>query len=195
LTEVEAKGITSFEQLNDQFSAWAEQVANYRLHAETKQKPIERFLAAGPPELCSHELVNEAFRWSVVRRVTKVASVSLLANRYGVDPSLVGKNVELRFDPEDLGAIDVYADGRPAGAAVPFVIGRHVHPSVPQAPRPAPVVATGIEYLKIVTAQEAEAQASGHIDYRELRLPGFEEEGHQSGDGDGGVLDAKGLAQ
>lgn len=185
LTEAEAKGIESFEQLNDQFSAWAEQVANCRVHAETKQRPIERFLAAGPPELPSHELVHEAFRWSVVRRVTKTASVSLLSNRYGVDPSLVGKFVELRFDPEDLGAIDVYCDGHPVGTAVPFVIGRHVHPSVPQAPRPAPVEATGIDYLKIVAAQEAEAQGSGHIDYRELRLPGFDDDGEERRPDDG----------
>jgi hypothetical protein len=40
----------------------------------------------------------EAFRWSVTRRVTKTATVSLLSNRYQVGPELVGKAVELRFD-------------------------------------------------------------------------------------------------
>jgi len=41
-----------------------------------------------------------------MRRVTKTATVSLYANRYEVDPGLVGRNVELRFDPEDLSVID-----------------------------------------------------------------------------------------
>lgn len=188
LTEAEAKGIESFDQLNDLFTAWAEQVANCRVHAETKQRPIERFLAGGAPELPSSDLVREAFRWSVVRRVTKTATVSLLSNRYGVDPSLVGKNVELRFDPEDLSAIDVYADGQPVGAAVPFVIGRHVHPAVPQAQptTPEPTESSGIDYLKMVAAQEAEAQGGG-IDYRELPLPGF--------DGEDVDDDAEGQAQ
>ena len=36
-------------QLNDLFAAWAGQVANRRVHAETGQTPIGRFEAAGPP--------------------------------------------------------------------------------------------------------------------------------------------------
>ncbi len=176
LTEAEATGIDNFEDLNDRFSAWAEQVANTRVHAETKQKPIERFLAGGPIERPSPEIVAEAFRWSVVRRVTKTATVSLLANRYSVDPSLIGQNVELRFDPEDLGSIGVYADGVDVGTAVPFTIGRHVHPSVPQAEPPAPGEPTGIDYLGLVAAAEEEAQGSDRIDYRELHLPGFSHE-------------------
>jgi putative transposase len=181
LTEAEAAGIESFEVLNDHFSAWAEQVANTRIHAETKHKPIERFLSGGPIELPAPDLVREAFRWSVLRRVTKTATVSLLANRYSVDPALIGRNVELRFDPEDLGAIGVYADGVEVGTAVPFSIGRHVHPSVPQAQPPGPTEPTGIDYLGLVSAAEDEAQGSGRINYAGLVLPGFE--GEQDTDG------------
>jgi putative transposase len=182
LTEAEAKGIESFEALNDRFSAWAEQVANTRVHAETGAKPIERFLSEGPPPLPDNDVVREAFRWSVVRRVTKTATVSLLANRYAVDPSLVGSNVELRFDPEDLGVIDVFKDGISVGEATPFVIGRHVHPSVPQAQPPAPAEPTGIDYLGLVAAAEEESQGSSRIAYRELRLPGFADARGTDGD-------------
>jgi len=193
LTEAEAAGIESFEELNDQFSAWAEQVANTRVHAETKHKPIERFLSGGPIERPSAELIAEAFRWSLVRRVTKTATVSLFTNRYSVDPSLIGHNVELRFDPEDLGTIGVYADGVDMGRAVPFTIGRHVHPLVPQAEPPEPGEPTGIDYLGLVTAAEQEAQGSGRINYRELRLPGFGDE--QDEDGASGTDDAQEQAQ
>ena len=49
--------------------------------------------------------------------------------------ALMGRRVELRYDPEDLAVIEVFLDGKPAGAAVPFVIGRHVHRAVaPAAP-------------------------------------------------------------
>jgi putative transposase len=106
--------------------------------------------------------VREACQWSVVRRVTKTATVSLLSNRYGVDPWLAGKNVELRFDPEDLGVIDVFSDGRRVGTADPLVIGHHVHPAVPQAqPAPEPADATDLDYLEIATATEAEARGAG----------------------------------
>ena len=66
----------------------------------------------------------------MTRRVTRVATVPLEGNSYSVDPALTGRRVELRYDPEDLSRIEVFLDGQPAGAAVPFVIGRHVHRAV-----------------------------------------------------------------
>ena len=175
LVELEHRGVSSFEELNDFFSAWVEQVANTRIHAETKQSPIARFLAAGPPLLPDPAVVHEAFRWSLTRRVTKTATVSLFANRYGVDPILVGKTVELRFDPEDLSRIDVVISGELLGEAVPYRIGRHVHPAVPQAvpPRPEPEPAESIDYLKLVRLADDEAKGVGQIAYAELTLPGF----------------------
>ena len=41
-------GIASLDELNDRFVAWAEQVANRRVHAETDETPIERFERSGP---------------------------------------------------------------------------------------------------------------------------------------------------
>jgi putative transposase len=110
-----------------------EQVLNCGVHAETGQTPIARFLAGGAPRAAEPALLSEAFRWSVFRSVSRTAMVSLEGNRYQVDPSLVGRRVELRFDPEDMTTLTVYDDGRPAGVATPFVLGHHTHPAVPQA--------------------------------------------------------------
>ena len=63
----------------------------------------------------------------------------------------VGHRIEVRFDPEDLPRLDVYYEGRPAGVATPFKIGRHVAKAVPQATRPTPEP-TGIDYLGNVQA-------------------------------------------
>ena len=49
LAEATHHGIESLDALNDLFAAWAEQVANRRVHAETGQTPIGRFQASGPP--------------------------------------------------------------------------------------------------------------------------------------------------
>ena len=43
LAEAVHQGIESLDELNDLFAAWAEQVANRRVHAETGQAPIGRF--------------------------------------------------------------------------------------------------------------------------------------------------------
>ena len=122
LTEIEARGSGSFTELNDRFTAWAEQVCTTRRHAETGQTPISRFTSQGPLHAAEPSLLREAFRWSVMRQVTRTASVSLAGNRYAVDPALVDRRVELRFDPEDLTRLDVYWEGRPAGQAIPFIV-------------------------------------------------------------------------
>lgn len=172
LLEAEATGIGSLAELNDRFLAWAEQVCNTRVHAETGQPPIARWLAAGPPRAADPVLLAEAFRWSAMRMVGKTATVSLTGNRYQVDPSLVGCRVELRYDPEDLAQLTVYVEGAVAGIATPLVVGRHTHPAVPQAARPAPTP-TGIDYLGLVQAAHEQATV-GPIAYRDLPLPGMQ---------------------
>jgi putative transposase len=92
----------------------------------------------------------------------------LQGNRYQVDPSLIGYRVELRYDPEDLTRLDVYLEGDQVGIATPLVIGRHVHPAVPQAQPPA-VVPTGIDYLGLVLAAQEEV-LGGPISYRDVPL-------------------------
>ena len=91
LAEATHQGIESLDALNDLFAAWAEQVCNRRVHAETGQAPIERFEAGGPHHAADADRLREAFRWSVTRRVTRTATVPLEGNNYGVDPALVGR--------------------------------------------------------------------------------------------------------
>ncbi len=172
LLEAEAAGTPSLDQLNDRFTAWTEQVLNCRVHTETGQTPIARFLAGGPGRAADPVLLHEAFRWSAVRVVTKTATVWLAGNRYQVDPSLIGCRVELRYDPEDLTQLTVFVDGAATGIATPLVIGHHTHPQVPQA-APSPPQPTGIDYLGLVQTAHADTTI-GQIAYRALPLPGLE---------------------
>jgi hypothetical protein len=86
LAEATHQGIESLDQLNDLFAAWATQVANRRVHAETGQAPIERFEAGGPPRQADTGLLREAFRWPVMRKVTRTATVPLEGNAYAAGP-------------------------------------------------------------------------------------------------------------
>jgi putative transposase len=170
LSEATHVGIESLEALNDLFAAWAEQVANRRIHAETRQAPIDRFTAGGPHRQADPDRLAEAFRWSVTRKVTRTATVPLEGNHYAVDPSLVGRRVELRYHPEDLTRIDIFYENKPAGVATPFVIGRHTHRAVPQAARPEPAP-TGIDYLNMVAAAHEESAGTGtKVDFSQLAM-------------------------
>lgn len=106
----------------------------------------------------------------MTRKVTRTATVPLDANAYSVDPALVGRRVELRYDPEDLTRIDVFLDGRPAGVATAFVTRRHVHPAVAQAARPEPDP-TGVDYLGLVAAAHDDAAGTAaKIDFSQLGM-------------------------
>lgn len=160
LVELETRGgARDLDELNRLFGAWVEGVYHHRVHAETGQPPIQRFLAGAPPRLPIPAELREAFLWVEHRQVTKQAMVSLFGNRYQVDPALVGATVELVFDPFDLAHIEVRYQQRPMGAAVPFQLGRHVHPHAsadpaePAAPRPS-----GIDYLAMVEQRIAATQ-------------------------------------
>jgi putative transposase len=168
IAEATHVGIDSLEALNDLFRAWAEQVANRRLHAETGERPIERFEASGPRRAVDPARLAEAFRWSATRKVSRTATIEFEGNAYSVDPSLVGRRIELRYEPEDLSCLAVYYEGRPAGQALPFVTRRHTHRAVPQAAPPVPQP-TGIDYLGLVaSAHEQEAGTGDKIAFRQL---------------------------
>jgi len=168
-------------ELNRLFQAWLEVVYHRRVHSETGQTPLARFDAAGAPTLPTPALLREAFLWSQERTVTKTATVSLQGNQYEVDPALVGRKVELVFDPFDLTRIEVRYQHRPFGTATPLQIGRHVHPQA-QRELPPPATGTGIDYLKLL-ANKRDTELGGHpIDFSSLTQPG---DGDGDGDGDG----------
>ncbi|MGZ4666621.1 MAG: hypothetical protein ACXV5Q_16680 [Frankiaceae bacterium] len=74
----------------------------------------------------------------------------------------------------------MFLDGKPAGAAVPFVTRRHVHRAVPRAAPPQPQ-ATGVDYLGLVAAAHEEAAGTGaKIDFTQLgKLPGSDPDQEQ----------------
>ena len=161
--------VGSLAELNALFTAWVEQVYHQRVHTETDMAPLARFLAAGPPVPVPADLLVEAFRWGEWRTVTKTALVSLHGNQYEVDPALAGSKVELVFDPFDLSDIDVRHHGRPVGKAVPFRIGRHVHPKA-QADAPPPAAPTGIDYLRLIQTRHTRSLGE-RLQYAQLSDP------------------------
>jgi putative transposase len=172
LVEVEARPPAGLAELNRLFAAWVETVYHRRPHSETGEAPIDRLLVGGPLALPTPAALHEAFLWSEVRTVTKVATISLHGNTFEVDAALVGSRVEVVFDPFDMDAVEVRFQGRPMGQGFPVVIGRHTHPQArPEAaPAPAP---TGIDYLGLL-AERRDAELARSINYSQFSLPGVE---------------------
>jgi putative transposase len=142
--------VADLGELNRLFTAWVETVYHHQIHSETGQAPLARWTAGGPFGLPTPDALAEAFLWEEHRTVTKTALVSLQGNTYQVDPLLVGRRVELVFDPFDLATITVRLRGVPAGTAIPHHIGRHSHVKArPETPPELPAP-TGIDYARLI---------------------------------------------
>ena len=161
LVEIGDDQLSSLEELNRLFTAWVETRYHHRPHRETGQSPLVRFTAAGIPEVPTPVLLREAFLWSETRAVTKTAQVSLHGNRYEVDPALVGRRIQLVFDPFDLQHLQVRHDDRDFGIAVPHELKVHVHPKATAEPPDIvdgmEATPTGIDYLSLIEHEHRQA--------------------------------------
>jgi putative transposase len=177
--------LTDMVELNTLFTAWVETVYHRRTHSETDQTPQDRW-STGQPMTPTPAQLREAFLWSEWRTVTKTAIVGLHGNHYEVDTALIGRKVELVFDPFDLTRIEVRWHGRSMGQAVPHRIGRHVHHKARPDDTTPPPAPTGIDYLRLVEAQHT-AELAERVRYSQLPdgpLPGQEQLPGISGDTD-----------
>jgi putative transposase len=161
LVEIADDQLSSLEELNRLFTAWVETRYHHRAHRETRQPPVVRFTAAGIPKVPTAPELREAFLWAEMRTVTKTGQISLHGNRYEVDPVLVGRRIQLVFDPFDLTHLEVRHGGRPFGTAIPHELKTHVHPKATAEPPElldgmAPT-STGIDYLALIEAEHGQA--------------------------------------
>jgi putative transposase len=164
LVEVTARGVGDLIEMNRLFGAWVETAYHRRIHSETKASPLDRFVAGGPFVIPTPAQLHEAFLWSEQRTVTKTATVSLHGNTFEVDAILVGRRVECVFDPFDLTSIEVRYQGRPMGAGLARVIGRHTRHPMARPDTVPPPPATGIDYLVLLADRHAaELDAQGPL--------------------------------
>jgi len=162
LVEIDDNQISTIEELNRLFTAWVETVYHRRTHSETGQTPLERWeeswgqrKAAGlpGPRFAEPGELAQAFLWSVERKVTKIATISLEGNTYEVPAHLTHRHVEVRFDPFNLDDLDVYLGGKFQGKAKPQEIRQHVHPKARPDETSITAVTTGISYLELIQEQ------------------------------------------
>jgi transposase len=93
---------TDLADVNRQAREWRDQVANQRLHRETRQRPIDRFQ---PDALRPLPTILPDYRDNVEALVHKDMRVQFDGNRYCVPPRLVGRRITLKADS---GSVTIY---------------------------------------------------------------------------------------
>ena len=172
LPEVEASHLSTLEELNASFWAWIEVIYHRRVHSETSQSPLDRY-QAGPSltgvKTADPVILQKAFLWRERRKVSRSATISLQGNTYALDPQLIGRTIELRFDPFQLDQLEVWLEGKSLGPARVLKLERGHHldvaglapkpPALPHQPRLDFLAALRAEYEGLLR------QELGHISF------------------------------
>ena len=187
LVEVgDGEKVAGLAEMNRLFRAWLETAYHQAVHSETGEAPAARWEKATPAERAVPEpaLLREAFLWSERRKADKTALVRLHGNACQAGAWLAGRVVELLFDPSGLDRIEVRLGGKPAGTAVPFVMGRHRHPKTrtPDGQARTEPAPTGIDYLGAL-GDSHDAALRDQVSYQFL-VPGQQEPGNREEPGD-----------
>ncbi len=130
LAELKASRITTLDELNEAFVAWMQREYNEHFHSETQQTPRERYFSDSTHiRYADEEDLRQAFLWKEQRTADKTGVFSLLGVRYQARTVLQKRRVEVRFDPEALGEVEVWQDDAFVERTRPLEVGPHRRPA------------------------------------------------------------------
>lgn len=158
LAEARASRIESLEELNEAFAAWVHHEHNAKSHREIDMTPLDRWhQGIDKIRFATEDQINDAFTWKETRKADKTGVVSLLGRRYQVGPDLAGRKVDIRFDPESLHEVEIWAKGAFVERARPLEIGAS------RRPRQVETVAASddppvVDYLKTLVVKHQKSQ-------------------------------------
>jgi hypothetical protein len=116
LTELRLHPVDDIRMLNELFFAWLEHGYHDKYHSGIDMTPRKmwqsRIDAGLKPTFVSPLTLAEAFYHTDARVVNKYGMISFEGNEYDVDAALVGKKVEIRYDPFDISQLYIYLDDR-----------------------------------------------------------------------------------
>lgn len=123
--QINSGKLTTLLEVNVFFNAWVQTRYHSRRHSTLKMSPDKALELAKANHLdmsryVEPQTVREAFLWRERRQVSSLGAVKIYNNLYEVAETLLGKTVELRFNPYDLRRILVYFEGNFRGEARPY---------------------------------------------------------------------------
>ena len=116
--------IISLFDLNYSLWAWLEGHYHVQIHSSIECPPLEKWAkSSNKIRSVPHDLdLDILFLAKITRSVSNDGCVSIKGKKFEVDPSLVAKRVELRYDPFNLDKVLVYFQGKFIQTAIPLDI-------------------------------------------------------------------------
>lgn len=125
MQEISLERPGTLKELNHKYRIWLEEGYQNQAHSGIKgDTPIKRFQTdAKNIRPASIEECYDAFLHEETRKVDKTGCVSLAGIVYEAGVELIGKKVDLRFDPFDLSRVEIWHGGRKRHVVEPLIIG------------------------------------------------------------------------
>jgi len=152
IPEVRASNIATIEELNHYFISWLEIAYHRKVHHTLQCTPLEKWMSMEEEIRYADSLkLKEVFLWREKRIVNKYGEISVCTNFYKVDEMLIGKEVEVRYDPFDLSEVYIFINGNYVMRGLPVEINRSIHKSCEKEKEKKGTEKSGISYLEILT--------------------------------------------
>jgi hypothetical protein len=122
---------------------------NNKIHSETHEKPVDRW-RNNPRKivLADEEKLRRAFLWTETRKPDKSGVFSLFGTEFQVCPRLAKKAVQVRYDPERRGEIEIWYEGNFVERIRPFHVQAHRRPAAkPVEEAPSAPSAPSVDWL------------------------------------------------
>lgn len=108
LSTLDLQELRSLEDLNTRFLSYVESTYNRKVHSSLNGlSPMERYLKDKDRFrfVPSKDLLEQVFLHEVARRVNRDATIVLCKQVYEVPQAFIGRQVTVRFDPENLSRV------------------------------------------------------------------------------------------
>lgn len=178
LIEARAADLSSIDELNSYFHSWLEVEYHRKEHHGIGTTPLQRFTRelsrTKVRRVESMEEITEIFLYREKRKVgLSNGAIKLNGNIYSSpDVSLLGKNIEVRFDPYDMSRIYVYYEGSFVHIAYPRSLSNTVYQKVPEESNTdeKQIRSSSIEFFTRLKQKEQEIlkKESASIDFTKL---------------------------
>jgi len=190
LEELALEPVKSVEDLNRKYRVWLDEGYCDKPHSalevpdpgDPKGKKRKRTPRQAYTENPAHvsfvtpEKLREAFLWEDTRKVDKTGCIKFGGAEYDVGVDLIGKRVDVRYDPFDISIIEIWCDGKAVRKAEPLQVPEYV-PTPPAMPAEGP----RIGYSRLLRAYEKAAKEKEKIRNKALAFADTE---HKGGDKD-----------
>jgi len=134
LAELKASTVSTLDELNEAFAAWARYEYNTKVHSEIGETPLVRWKrGTDQVRYAEEEKMRQAFLWKEERTSDKTGIFSLLGIKYQTSAKLARRKIHVHFDPEALHEVEIWLGGQFRERVKPHQVRTHRRAGQPAA--------------------------------------------------------------